>query len=246
MAEAAMFLGTVVTLLVLRDPVPPARDLLIGGAAGAAGVVGVLALYYALANGAMTVVAPLTAIVAAVLPVTVGLVSGERPGAVALAGVALALVAVAMIGGAIGRPAQPTPARLIAMAVVSGLGFGALFVLFDSASDDSGAWPLFMSRFVSVPILLLAALAARIRITDSMRRPLPLMAVGIGTFSLLANLAYVEATRLGALTIVAVVVSMYPASTVVLASVVDGERVSRAQGVGLGLAGVALVLVTAG
>jgi drug/metabolite transporter (DMT)-like permease len=79
-----------------------------------------------------------------------------------------------------------------------------------------------------------------------MRRPLPLMAVGIGTFSLLANLAYVEATRLGALTIVAVVVSMYPASTVVLASVVDGERVSRAQGVGLGLAGVALVLVTAG
>jgi drug/metabolite transporter (DMT)-like permease len=245
-AEAFLAVAVLVTVVVFDDPVPSGRDLLIGAAAGLAGAVGVVSLYHALAHGAMTVVAPLTAVVAAVLPVTVGLVSGERPGALALTGVALALVAVALIGGAIGVPSVRTPPRLLGVAVLAGAGFGLLFVLFDAADDDAGAWPLLMSRVTSVPLLLAAVAVTRTPLRSAFVRPVPWFAAGVALFSLLGNLSYVEATRRGSLAIVAVVTSMYPASTVLLASVVDGERVSRAQASGLALAAVALVLITAG
>jgi drug/metabolite transporter (DMT)-like permease len=246
LAEALLAVGVLVTVVVFDDPVPAARDLWIGAAAGLAGTVGVVSLYHALAHGAMTVVAPLTAVVAAVLPVTVGLISGERPGALALAGVAVALVSVALIGGAIGVPTVRTPPRLLGVAVLAGAGFGLLFVLFDAADDDAGAWPLLMSRVTSVPLLLVAVAATRAPVRSAFVRPVPWFAACVALFSLLGSLSYLEATRRGSLAIVAVVTSMYPASTVLLASVVDGERVSRAQASGLALAGVALVLITAG
>jgi drug/metabolite transporter (DMT)-like permease len=246
LAETILVVAIAITVVVVGDPVPHWHDLAIGSVAGLAGAVGVVSLYYALAHAAMTVVAPLTAVVAAVIPVTVGLASGERPGTAALVGVGLALGAVTLIGGAVGSPAVRTPARLLAIAVVAGAGFGLLFVLFDAAGDDAGAWPVLTSRLTSVPLLAVVTVMTRTPVRAALVRPVLWFAAGVALFSLFANLAYLEATRRGSLTIVAVVTSMYPASTVLLASVVDGERVSRAQATGLGLAAVALVLITAG
>jgi drug/metabolite transporter (DMT)-like permease len=243
-AEVVMFTGVLIALLVLGDPYPGVEALLWGGLAGLAGVVGVLCLYHALANGVMTVVAPITAVVAAILPVIVGLALGERPGTLALVGVVVAVAAVALVSGAIGVPHVPTPTRLVVVSLVAGAAFGGLFVFLDQAPDDSGIWPLLGSRAASLPVLAVVASLRGVLARPERRVIWP--GVAIGALTLGANVSYLEATRRGLLSIVAVVVSMYPASTVVLATVLDGERLRRPQVAGLALTGGALVLVTLG
>jgi drug/metabolite transporter (DMT)-like permease len=241
-AECATFVTMSVVVLVLGDPFPPRSDVLWGLAAGLATCTGVIALYYGLANGAMTVVAPISAVVAAVIPVGVALATGERPGAVALAGVVLAMAAIALISGAVGAPHVPTRRSVLGVAGLAGVGFGLLFVFLDRTSDDSGLWPLYVARWIALPTLLIAHLLRRDR--RPLTRDSAMLAVAVGVLASAANASFLAATRRGLLSIVAVVVSMYPASTVVLATVLDGERVRRPQAVGLALAGLALVLVT--
>ncbi|MGH9134169.1 MAG: DMT family transporter [Ilumatobacteraceae bacterium] len=243
-AEGSIFALLLVVVPATSSSSPAATDLLWGAAAGAAGAIGILALYYALANGAMTVVAPITGVVSAVVPVAVGLATGERPSGLALAGVTLAVVSVALIGGLVGVPHVRTPARLAMVAVLSGASFGLLFVFFDRAGDDSGMWPLLGARLASCPILVLAYLVTRPR--GRIGRSMAAVAMLIGVLGTTANLLYLLASRRGLLTIVAVVVAMYPASTVLLATVLDGERMRRPQLIGLAMAGLALVLVTIG
>lgn len=216
----------------------------LGGAAGSAGVLG---LYVALSRGAMTVVAPITGVVAAVLPVVVGLVSGERPAVLALVGIVLALVAVALIGGAVGALHQSASKATILLSVVVGALFGLLFVAFAQTGEETGLWPLLAARFGAVPLLAAAYLVARSRRRND-RVDVRVWRVGvvIGSLIMLANGFYLVATRLGLLSIVAVVVSLYPASTVALASVIDHERSSRPQMLGMVLAVVAVALVTTG
>ena len=247
-AEITTFAGVLLSLAVIGDSLQRASDLGWGALAGVCSVVGVLCLYYALARGAMTVVAPITGVVAASLPVVVGLATGERPGVVALLGVAIAIASVALISGAVGAPPhQPTPTRIVLIALVAGAAFGALFVFFDRASDDSGLWPLLGARLVALPLIALVVLVRAVRGSlGAARRAVALPGIGVGVMTLAANVSYLAATRRGLLTIVAVVVSMYPASTVLLATVVDHERLRRSQGVGLALAAGALVLVTLG
>lgn len=245
-ADATTLVGLAVIVPRLGDPVPPWPDLAWGAAAGLAGVAGVIALYHALANGAMTVVAPITAIVAAGIPVTVGLALGERPGPVALVGIGVALAAVALISGAIGVPHVRTPMPLLGVALLAGLGFGLLFVFYDRISTDSGLWPLLAARVVATPLLLVAFVVGPRRGGGAFSAPAVRVAMVVGILATIANVAYVAATRRGLLSIVAVVVSMYPASTVVLATVIDGERLRRPQVIGLGLAAVALALVAVG
>ena len=223
---------------------PGSEDLAWGAAAGAAGTVGIIALYYALANGAMTVVAPITGVVSAVVPVGVGLAMGERPSVLALVGVSMAIVSVALIGGLVGVPHVRTPMRLVMVAFLSGASFGLLFVFYDQPGGDSGMWPLLAARFASTPILVVAYVATRPH--DRVDRTTALVAMCVGVLGTSANLFYLLAARRGLLTIVAVVVAMYPASTVLLATVFDGERMRRPQLIGLAIAGLALVFVTIG
>lgn len=258
-----VILATVVPLAA--GPAPAVEYLAWGAAAGVTGVLGVLFLYRALADGAMTVVAPVTALIAAALPVVVGIAGGDRPGVVALIGIGVALLAVAMISGAIGVPHVPTPRRLIVLAVVAGTGFGLLFIFYDLAGSGGIWWPLLMARTVAFPLVVGAMIITGLRSGRSRRRHLPdtvapavnaadsgpvidrravVAGVVIGLLGGSANLAYVAATQRGLLAVVAVVVSMYPATTVALATVLDHERMRRPQIIGLGLAGVALVLVT--
>lgn len=231
-----------------------AADVAWGAAAGLVGVVGVVLLYRGLAIGPMAVIAPLTAVLAAIVPVAVGTIRGERPGVVALCGVAVALPAMALISrqasqaGASSASLALGGARVGRLAIVSalcaGLSFGGFFVLLGQTGPDGGAWPLVSQRAVSVGVLLLlsAATAAR-RGPPALSRPTVLLALSAGFTDFVANLAYVLATHHGLLALVAVISSLYPAGTVLLARAVLAERLALHQAVGLGLAAVAVALI---
>ncbi len=234
----------VALVLLIGTPVPSGATFAWGVVGGAAGAVGLVSLYHAFAHGAITVVAPLSAVVGAILPVIVGLAEGERPEVIAYVGIAVALVAVALVSGAIGEHDKPTPAPILGFAFLAGAGFGLLFVALDRADSDSGLWPLVGARLASVPILLGICLVLRAR-PEANRSPL-LLAVLAGFLDMLANVTYLAAVRGGLLSVVAAVSSLYPASTVLLAFGLDHERVNRWQAAGMALAVVALVLVTLG
>jgi drug/metabolite transporter (DMT)-like permease len=234
----------VAAVAVMGTPMPDAATLAWGIVAGAAGAVGLACLYHAFAHGAMTVVAPISAVVGAVLPVVVGLATGERPETIAYIGIALAICSVALVSGAIGKHERPTPRRIMGFAVAAGTGFGILFVALDRADPDSGLWPLVAARSSSVPLLIVIVLVSGAKLGQQ-RRQLRLAYVA-GGLDMAANVLYLEAVRGGLLSVVAVVSSLYPASTVMLAFIFDRERVNRWQAAGMAAAAAALVMVTLG
>lgn len=235
-----LMVGTVV--LVAGTAAPGASTWWWAAAGGMAGALGIAGLYHGLANGDITVVAPVSAVVGAAVPVVVGLATGERPTALALVGIAVAAAAIALVSGALGTHTHNTPRRIVVLAVFVGVAFGLLFVALDRTDPDSGMWPLVIARFASVPMLVALAVAAGARVNR--HRSSVQVAVLAGVFDMGANALYLEAVRGGLLSIVSVVASMYPASTVALAFVVDRERIGRWQAVGLAAAAVALALVS--
>jgi drug/metabolite transporter (DMT)-like permease len=244
LAQIASASVTSIVVLVAGDPFPSGADVAWGMAAGLMSVTAVGAFYFALANGAMTVVAPVTAVVSAVVPVVVGVALGERPSALAMVGVVVAIVAVALISGVGGRADRPTSPLMVALAVLAGGGFGLLFVFLDRTSDDSGFWPLLVGQLTSLPLVLAVAVATRLDVRAVGRAGR--LAASAGALAVVANVSYLLATREGLLSLVAVITSMYPATTVVLATELDHERLTRLQAVGLGLAVAALGTVAAG
>ena len=239
-AVSLVLVGLVV--LVAGTAAPDAHTWWWAGVGGIVGSLGIVGLYHGFAHGDVTVVAPVSAVVGAALPVTVGLAMGERPGALALVGIVVAIAAVALVSGALGTHQHNTPRRIVVLAVFVGACFGSLFIAFDRTDPDSGMWPLVIARFASVPFLLLITAGARKRPVRD--RGSLAVAVGAGVFDMGANVLYLIAVRGGMMSVVAVVASLYPASTVVLAMSIDKEKVTRWQFVGLGAAAVALVLVS--
>jgi drug/metabolite transporter (DMT)-like permease len=235
-----------VYLLVLYVPVVPA-SLPWGAAGGFWGVLGLVVFYRAMSAGAMTVVAPITAVVSALLPVIVGLLSGERPGGVRLFGVGCALAAIVLVTLV---PAPPGSARritprLIGLSVLSGLGFGLFFLCLDQAGShgDSGLWPILAAQLTAITAVGLLVLILRPAGGRPRGRALAWTLVA-GPFDMTANALYLEATRWGELSLVAPLAAPYPVSTVLLALLVDRERLRGLQIVGLGLALASLVLVS--
>ncbi len=227
-----------------------AADVAWGAGGGVVGLVGVVLLYRGLAIGPMSVVAPLTAVLSALIPVVVGIARGERPGVVAVAGVVLAIPAMVLIGreprarDGDGRNAARLSRGALMSALCAGIGFGAFYVLLAQTGSRGGAWPLVGQRGASVLILLvLTALAVAGGRTAVPRGPMLGLAVIAGLTDFAANLAYVLATHLGLLALVAVISSLYPATTLLLARGVLGERVARHQAGGLGLAVLAVALI---
>ena len=239
-AMSLVLIGIVVA--IAGTPAPDAATWMWGAVGGVVGSLGIAGLYHALANGDVTVVAPLSAVVGAVVPVVIAIATGERPSALALAGMVIAAAAIALVSGALGTHEHNTSRRIVALSVLVGVCFGLLFVALERADEDSGLWPLVAARFASVPLLLALVLVTRSRVAR--HRASLLFAVAAGIFDMSANVFYLAAVRTGLLSVVAVVASLYPASTVALAYVVDKERVSKWQAVGLGAAAVALVMVT--
>lgn len=232
----------VLAVLAMGTPSPDLSTWLWGAAGGCFGALGIAGLYHGFAHGDITVVAPVSAVVGAVLPVGFALATGERPSALALVGIAIAAAAIALVSGALGTHQHNTPPRIVLLAVGVGACFGLLFVALERTDPDSGLWPLVAARVASVPLLLILVWLTHTALVR--HRPSLGIAVVAGVFDMAANVLYLVAVRSGMLAIVAVVASLYPASTVALAYVVDKERVGKWQSIGLGAAAVALVLVS--
>lgn len=242
--------GLLLALPLIDAATPGADDVTAGVLAGLAGGVGILLLYTGMAMGAMSVVAPLTAVLSAMVPMIVGIVSGERPSGTALVGVTVALLAIALVSREkVGDAHVTVEPRTLVMALGAGLAFGLFFVGLDAASDDVGLWPVVSSRSASVvmfAVIVALVRSARLGNGEARQGSTPALLLGCGVFDSSANALYLLATQQGLLTLVAVLSSLYPASTVLLARFVLGERLSRPQVAGVGLAGVAVALISAG
>ncbi len=210
-----------------------------GALAGVAGFLGILLLYRGLAQGAMSIFAPVSAVTAAVVPLAVGLVVDRVPSTLALTGAVCAVVAIGLVSMSSGHAAV-TPC-LIGLALAAGLMLGVFFTLLGLAGDHTGMWPLVGMRAGSIGSGLAVAAVTRTRLRLGPRAAG--WAALAGSLDILANVAYLLAADRGALSIVAPVSSLYPVSTVLLALVIDRERVRPVQLAGLGLAAAALVLV---
>lgn len=237
-------LGMLVALAPMVGGQPSADALALGAVAGVLGGSGLALFYRGLAVGAMSVVAPIAALLSAAVPVVVGLASGERPPAAALAGIALALGAVVLVSREGDQaPAGPLRWQAPALAVAAGVAFGLFFVVIDGAGTEAGIWPLVGARMASVGLFAALGMA---RITAAeLPRGVAAAAVGCGLLDAAANVFYVLALDHGLLSVVSVLTALYPAGTVLLARYVLGERLSPVQRTGLGVAAVAAVLIAA-
>jgi drug/metabolite transporter (DMT)-like permease len=227
-------------LLGLSPPQP--RDLELGAIIGVVGLIGIAALYRGLAIARMSVVAPITAVVAASVPILYGVLRGERPSLPAIIGIVLALGAVALVSRSSDEDVagDPEPQRAgLLLALLSGLGFGLVYVLL--AASSRGAWPLVASRTVFV--ILTGLIVWRMRLPALTVRGTTGFAVLTGVLDMGANVLYLLSLRYTLVAIAAVIASLYPASTVMLARIVLHERLHSVQwaGVACALAGVILM-----
>ncbi len=212
-----------------------------GAASGVASAAAFVLLYRTLAIGPMNVLSPVTALVSAVLPVTVGLLQGEHLGIAGLVGLPLALVAVVLVstGGGTGS-ARPSRAALL-LAFGAGAAIALQLIFLHQAPSDSGVAPLIIGRAVSSAVTLASAGLMRHRLGPE--RPAYAMSAAAGVLDSVANLLFLLAARSGDLAVVAVITALYPAGTVLLARSVLAERLHRGQLLGLGTAAVAVSLL---
>jgi uncharacterized membrane protein len=231
-------------------------------AAGVFGAIGLMVFYAGLAAGPMSVVAPVSALVSTVLPVGVAVASGEHLGLPVYLGAAVCLMATVLVSLERGTPAR-TPARAPASAAgnrflgdhpalrglvygtVSGAMFGIFFVCLRNAGTSGVFWPVCTARMANAAVVIAVAVLASARpVGRAAGSRVLAAAIGSGVLDASANLCYVLATRAGLFGIAAVLTSLYPGITVLLARVVLRERMQAVQRLGLLLAGVGVVLVT--
>lgn len=241
-------------LLVLMLPVLPEAtatrsDLVWGGLAGLAVSVALPLLYQALAVGRMAVVAPTTAVCAVMIPVVTDLWRGEQLTLVTILGFGLAIVAIVLVGQQEAEAASvPAPTRAIppgvGLALASGVAIGLFYLALAETDARAGMWPLLAVRVVAVPVLGAAALVSGRPLR--MAAPVGRMAMATGAFDVAASALYLLATRYGPLSIAVTLSSLYPASTVILARGVLGERLNGLQVTGVACALLAITLIVGG
>lgn len=240
-SEVAGLAAIAIVLVVSGERVPDAASFAWAVAAGLVGMVGLGALYRGMAIGAMGVVAPLSA-ASAVIPVAVGVATGDRPSRVQLAGVCCALVGVVLAS----RERTERGTRLAAgveLALVAATGFGLYYVFIDRASDGGAVWAVTTSRgTATIAALAAAAAVGSLRVPAAMAPRLAL----VGLFDVGANGLLALALTHGLVSLVAVLSSLYPVTTVLLARAVLAERVASTQAAGVALAIAGAALISAG
>jgi drug/metabolite transporter (DMT)-like permease len=240
-------LTLIASFVAIRGEAAPGGDFAVFAAlSGVAGVVGLAAFYRALAVGNMGVVAPISSC-AAIVPVVVGIATGDRPGTLQASGLALALIGVVLasreeVTGEEGGPRGT--ARGTGLALVSALGFGLFFLAMDRASDADVPWAMLVNRIAGVSLLLTAALVLRPPIRAG-RRDVPVL-IGIGILDTAANAMFAVAATKGLVSVVSVVGSLYPVTTVGLAALVLHERPHPLAQVGVVTALLGVALIAAG
>jgi drug/metabolite transporter (DMT)-like permease len=245
------FAGAGIPFLTDGPPAPSA--LWFGGAAGVVGMFGAAFLFRGLARGRMSVVAPVTGLLAAALPVVVALLTGERPSRLSLGGLLLALAAIVLVSTAPEPGPRPEAGstmieRMMWAGLPEGLAagtcFAGFFLLLDRVPDDAGVWPIVAARVAGLVVMGGVVLAIKIPVRPA--KGTAVAVIGAGLLSNVSDYLFVIGTRLGLLSVVVVLTSLYPVTTVVLARTVLKERIGRIQLVGLVLAAIGVVLITTG
>lgn len=238
-AYAAGFVLLVVLALAGREQLPSLIDIMWGGVAGIAGAVGLAAFYQALASGRMGIAAPVSAVMTAALPVCFNALIQGLPGWLQIAGFLIALLAIALISRPDGIKGRTEG---IGLALLAGCGFGCFFILISRVNHNSTFWPLAVARFTSVLFLLIVV---RLRGQQALpKRSLALLVLIAGVLDALGNAFFVLATHTGRLDVAAVLASLYPAATVLLAAIILRERMTRIQAIGVLLALLAVPLIS--
>jgi drug/metabolite transporter (DMT)-like permease len=219
---------------------PPFRHMVSGGLAGIFGVLGLVMLYKGLAQGRMGLVAPLSAVVTAVAPMVFSFFMEGFPGGFRMIGFGIAMAAVWFLSSPGGRmKIEPKELRL---SISAGLGFGLFFIFMDHASSQAVLWPLVAARMAAIVVMVTLLATMRKLLVAPPRGQFVFIALA-GILDTAGNAAFGMAAHLGRLDIAAILASLYPASTVLLAWLVFRERLGRRQWVGVVTAGVALVLI---
>ena len=264
LSQATGLVLVALALPLLPAATPSSADLWWGAIAGLTGGVGVALLYYALSIGTMSVVAPTTAVAAVALPVLTSVALGERPSAIAVAGILLGVVSIVMVSlqsrspspegrggqgvrtphGRGGQGVRTGVRTGVGTALLAGIGVGLFLLTLAQTRAEAGMWPLFTDRIASVALFAILAGVRR----RSLRMPtgLAALAIGGGALDMIANALYLLAVRIGPLSPIVTLSSLYPASTVLLARGILGERLSAWQTAGVVTALVAVMLIVSG
>ena len=238
-AHAIGLILLVALAAVVGESLPGGSGILWGGMAGAAGALGVGALYRALAIGPMSLVAPISAVLSAAIPAVAGAAQAGSPPPMAIAGFALAALGVWMVSRT--QDAGGSPLGL-GLAVLSGIGFGVFLLAISQVGHGTVLWALAAARASSFILTLALALASRSRIPSL--TALPFIALS-GVLDPAGNVLFVLASAAGRLDVAAVLSSLYPVSTVVLSVTLLHERLGRFRAAGIAAIFVAVVLIAA-
>ena len=240
------FFGLVFILaaaFVIRQPLPGWSVLVLAAAAGAIGTTGLLTLFQSVIHGKMSIAMPVSALLAAALPVLVGSFTEGFPGTITFFGFLLALSAIWLISKEDGKDSRIL-ARLsdLRLPLLAGIGFGSFFILMDIAAREATLWPMLASRAGGALIVAIYMLFRR----DSWRLARDVWPVLVlnGFLDVTGTAFYVLASQIGRLDVAAVISSLFPGSTVILAALLLKERVSRSQAIGILLALTAIVFLT--
>ena len=240
LSQAVGLAGVLLWVLLSGEEFPGVGALLPAAGAGAAGAVGLAALYRGMALGAMGIVAPISA-ASPVVPLAVDAAHGIVPTGLQAGGILLVIAGIVVLSR---EPSASSGQRFAAgagLAMVAALGFGLFIVGLDAGADESAPWAVVAARSTSVTLAVVAALFMSAALSGP--RTLVPAIVAVGVFDTSANVLVAFAVTLGAAGVVAVLSALYPLATVVLARLVLGERLDLSRRVGgvLALAGAALV-----
>lgn len=227
-ALAVLFAGLTFTPGAAR-----ASDLGWAALAGICGGFGLMLIYRSLAMGPVSVASPVLCVVGLVLPVIVGVALGERPTPLAIAGLLLAplsIVLLAQTRGGLSPEERARVRRVLPIAIGAGLAAGCFLVFFGRVQQGAGLWPLILARAIGMTVLVLAITTRRAPLLPP--RAAWLVASVAGALDSLGNVAYVAAVQRGSLSLVAALISLAPATTVILAWVILRERGTPAQRAG--------------
>lgn len=242
LAEIAGLVPLLIVALVLREPLPALPAWLWSAAASMLGTFGLVILYRALAAGQMTIAAPVSALLAAVVPVVVGGITQGLPEPLTLLGFGLALGSIWVISQNGETPDRHFTLHNLQLPFVAGLFFGFYFVMIHQATREAFFWPLVSARLAGTLVMLAYAAAVRGPMMPK-QEVWPVVILG-GMLDVTGNFFYVLASQIGRLDVAAVLGALYPASTVLLAWMLLKEKIGRLQVMGILLALVAITLLT--
>lgn len=234
------FLALVAAVLVTGEPISAPADLAWGAVGGLFGAAGFLCMLQGFAVGRMGIVAPVSAVLAAAVPAVFAAFTEGVPGSIQLFGFGLAFLAIWLLSQ---RRENEKKNSGFWLAVFAGLGFGLFFITLDRISATATFWPLVVSRLMATLLLVVITLLSKKPLLPA--KPPFLLLATAGVLDVAGNLLFLSAVQTGRLDIASVLVSLYPAVTVLLARLIEKEHLSRWQVIAVGLAIVSVILITA-